>query len=224
MTLNLIIFFTSSLSLLNLQNRHHSSTHTSWACCEADRKADVTRMRIGRARHKHPLMRAFFFFSHWILEIIRNGLKFKKSVSSKHSYGRNGSDERQAQSTRCEQHVAGKSEWPHQASMMDLCLGNGLGGSNNAAQWRSWWLMIYQRPCSHRWLIFIIFIDDKSVANSVGKDHCKGVWNLETEMNATCPEASILRQKKDIHHRITVTQRKSLQNKGWEKTSFLTGL
>lgn len=74
--------------------------------------------------------------------------------------------------------------------------------------------MIYQRPWRERQLIFIVFIDDKNTANSVGKDYCKGVWGLETETNGTCPEASFLQQKEDIHHRITVTQRESLQNKG----------
>ena len=82
--------------------------------------------------------------------------------------------------------------------------------------------MIYQRPWRDQWLIFIVFIDDKTIANSVGKDYCKGVWNFETETNATCPEASFLRQKEDIHHRITITQRERLQNEGKEKTNFLT--
>lgn len=84
--------------------------------------------------------------------------------------------------------------------------------------------MIYQSAWRDQWLIFIVFIDDKNIANSVGKHYCKGVWNLEIETNATCPEASFFQQKEDIHHRITITQRKSLQNKSYEKTSFLTNL
>ena len=85
------------------------------------------------------------------------------------------------------------------------------------------WLMIDQSPWRDQWLIFVVFIDDKNIANSVGKDYCKGVGNLETETNATCPEASFLQQKEDIHHRITITERERPQNKGKEKTSFLTG-
>lgn len=97
------------------------------------------------------------------------------------------------------------------------------------AQWyytmhRLIWLMIHQRPWRDQWLICTVFIDEENTANSAGKDHCKGVWNSETETNVMCPEGSFLQLKGDIHHMSTVIHAESFQNKGSEETGLLTSL